>query len=186
MKLFKIPEISLPPCTRQRRPREYSGSWCPEHYPFKGDRAGYVCLFWLESSPSHWVNAESDSPSTESRWSETPCQLSQCGVRLHGNWVNAEDTNIYKDFIIPRWLSWHGVSLCVDSVDVESHLASTQLMRNETPRQLSYRRMFKNSNKSANSWTKSKTFKSHIIWPTVYVFDKCKKREQKNLMQVYL
>jgi hypothetical protein len=73
-------------------------------------------------------------PHTESTRSHTLRQLSQRGVRLHVNWVNAEDTNIYKDFIIPRWLSWHGVSLYIDSVYVESHLALTQLTRNETPR----------------------------------------------------
>ncbi len=70
----------------------------------------------------NWVNAEWDSTSTESTQSETPRQLSQHGVRLHVIWVNTEDTNIYEDFIIPRWLSWRGVSVCVDSVDVESHL----------------------------------------------------------------
>ncbi len=136
-----------------------------KYYPFKDARAGYVCVFWLESSPLHWVNAESDSPSTESTRSETPRQPSQRGVRLHVNWVNAEDSNIYEDFITPRWLSWRWVSLRVDSVDVESHLALTQLTRNEIPRQLSHRRMLKNSNNSANSTTKSKTFKSLIIWP---------------------
>jgi hypothetical protein len=83
-------------------------------------------------------------------WSETPRQLSQRGVRLHVNWVNEEDTNIFKDFIIPRWLSWRGVSLRVDSVVVESHSALTQLTRNEIPRQLSHRRMLKNPNNSAN------------------------------------
>jgi hypothetical protein len=136
-----------------------------KYYPFKGARAGYVCMFWLESSPSHWVDAESDSPSTESTQSETTRQQSQRGVNLHVNWVNAEDTNIYKDFIILHWLSWRGVSLCVDSVDVEYHLALTRLTRNEFPRQLSHRRMLKNLNNSANSSTKSKTLKSLIIWP---------------------
>jgi hypothetical protein len=48
---------------------------------------------------------------------------------------------------------------------VESHLALTQLTGNETRRQLSHRQMLKNSNKSANSSTKSKTLKSLIIWP---------------------
>ncbi len=140
-----------------------------KYYPFKDARVGYVCVFWLESSPSHWVDAESDSPSTESTWSETPHQLSQRGVRLHVNWVNAEDTNIYEDFIIPCWLSWRGVSLRVDSVDVVPHLALTQLTRNEIPRQLSHRRMLKNSNNLANSRTKLKTFKSLLIWP-IYVW----------------
>jgi hypothetical protein len=75
---------------------------CSKSYPFKGASAVlYAC-----------------SP---------PLQLSHCGRRLHINWVNTEGTNIYEDFIILRWLSWREVSLCVDSVDVESHLTSTQL-----------------------------------------------------------
>jgi hypothetical protein len=65
-------------------------------------------------------------PHNESTRSETPHQLSQCklrpmstestGVRLHVNWVNTEGTIIYENFIIP-----------IDSVDVESHSALTQL-----------------------------------------------------------
>jgi hypothetical protein len=117
-------------------------------------------------------------PHTESMRSETPRQLSQRGVRLHVNgvnarvrlhvnWINTEVTNIYEDFIIPRWLSWRGVSLCVDSVDIESHLALTQLTGNETRRQLSHHQMLKNSYKSTNSSTKSKTLESLIIWPIV-------------------
>ncbi len=39
--------------------------------------------------------------------------------------------------ISPRYS--HYSSLCIDSVDVEAHLALTQLTRNETPRQLSHR-----------------------------------------------
>ncbi len=49
-------------------------------YPFKGARAGYLCLFWLDSSPLYGVDVESDSPSTESTRSETPRQLSQRGM----------------------------------------------------------------------------------------------------------
>ncbi len=60
---------------------------------------------------------------TELMQSQTLRQLSQCGMRLQVNWVNAEYTNIYEDFIILRRLSWRGVSLRVDSVDMESHLA---------------------------------------------------------------
>jgi hypothetical protein len=133
-------------------------------YLFKGTIAGFVCLFWLDSSSTHWVDTEWDSPSTESTRNETPHQLSQRGVRLHVNWVNAEDTNIYEDFIIRRWLSWLGVSLCVVSGKVDSHLALTQLTGYENPRQRSHCRMLKNLNKSANS----KTLKSLIIWPIQY------------------
>ncbi len=107
---------------------------------------------------------------TESTQSQTLLQLSQCGMRLYVNWVNAEYTNIQEDFIILRWLSWRGVSLRVDSVDVEAHLALTQLTRNETSCQLSHCQMLKNLNKSANSRTKSKKFKSLIIW-TICVRD---------------
>jgi hypothetical protein len=123
-------------------------------YPFKGAWASYVCLFWFDSSLAPWVDVEWDSSSTESSPSETPRWLSQRRVRLHVNWFNAEGTNIYEDFII-----------CVDSVDVESHSALTQLTGNETQRQLSHCRMLKNLNKSANSSTKSKTLKSLITWP---------------------
>jgi hypothetical protein len=94
--------------------------------------------------PVNWVNAEWDSTSTESTRSETPHQLSPRKVRLHVNWVNAEGTDIYDDFIITRWLSWRWVSLGIDSVDMKSHFALTQLMGNETPHQLSHRRMLKN------------------------------------------
>jgi hypothetical protein len=140
---------------------------------------------WFDSSSSHWVYAEWDSPSTESTRSETSHQLSQHGVRLHVNWVNAEGTIIYEDFIILRWLSWRGVSLRVDSVDVESHLALTQLTGNETRRQLSHRRMLKYSNKSANSSTKSKRLKSLIIWP-IYVWSVQKSGTRKSHASVPL
>jgi hypothetical protein len=132
-------------------------------YPFIGTRAGYVCLFWFDFSSAQWVNVEWGSPSTESMRSETPCQLIQRRVRLHVNGVNAEGTNIYEDLIIPRWLGWRGVSLRFDSVDMESHLALTQLTGNETWRQLSHRQMLKNSNKSVNSSRKMKTLKNLII-----------------------
>ncbi len=81
-----------------------------------------------------------------------------------------------KTSTITKILSFH-----VDSVDVESHLTLTQLTRNETLRQLSHRRMLKKLNKLANSRTKSKK-----IQKPYYLIYKCKKLEQKNLMQVYL
>ncbi len=120
-------------------------------------------------------------PSTESTLSETPHQLSQHGVRLHINWVNTEGTNIYEDFIIPRWLSWLGVSLHVDSVDMKSHLALTQLAGNETTHQLSHHQMLKNSNKLAYQEQTRKH--SNALLFGQYMFDQCKKLKQKNLMQ---
>ncbi len=154
-------------------------------YPFKGPRVGFVCLFWLDWSFAHWVDAEWDSPSTESTWSETTCQLSQGGVRVRVNLVKAEGKNIYEDFIIPRWLRWRRVSLHIDSVNVESHLTLTQLMGNETPRQLSHRWMLKNLNKWANSRIKSKTLKSLIIWP-ICVWSVQKTRKKKSHASVLL
>ncbi len=118
------------------------------------------------------VDAESHSPSTESTPSETPCRLSQRRVRLHVNWVNAEWWMLVPSALtqltwslIPRWLSWRGVSLRVNSVDGESHSAWTQcaeekLYQNRhtypAPRWLSQRRVTNNLNISANSILYSK------------------------------
>ncbi len=85
-------------------------------YPFKGPRAGYVCLFWLDSSCSHWVDAEPDSSSTKSTQNETPCQLS------HIKW---DSTSTESTQNTPKFTKI--LSLCIDSVDVESHSALTQL-----------------------------------------------------------
>jgi hypothetical protein len=137
----------------------------------------YAC-FDLIHLP-HWVDSEWDSPSTELTRSDTPHQLSQCRVRLHVNWVNTEGTNIYEDFIIPQWHSWHGVSLCIDSVNMESHLALSQLMGNETPHQQSHRQMLKDKNMLANSWTKSKTLKSFIIGLQYICLISAKKQNKK-------
>ncbi len=112
----------------------------------------------------------------------TPCQLSQCRVRFHVTWVNAEGTNIYKFFINLRWLSWRGVFLRIDSVNVESYLALTQLTGNET---LGHRWILKYFNKLANSRTKSKAFKSLIIWP-FYVWSVHKTRTEKSHESVHL
>ncbi len=133
-----------------------------------------------------WVNAEWDFTSTKSMRSETPCQLSQRGVRLHINIVNAEwdstsTESMQKAPTFTKISSFRvdsvdveghstltqltGVSHRVDSVDVESNLALTQLTGNETVRQLSHHQMLKILNQFANSRTKSKTLKSFIIWP---------------------
>ncbi len=79
--------------------------------------------------------------STESMPSETSCWLSRRGVRLHGNWVNTEWWNLRQYWCLLRWLSWCGVSLWVDSVDMLSRSALTQLMGSPTPRRLSVRKM---------------------------------------------
>ncbi len=131
-------------------------------YPFKCARAGDVFLFWLDSSSAYGVDAEWDSPSTESTQSETPCQLSQCRMRLCVNWVNTEGTNIYEDFIISRWFSQRGVSLRVQLTwSLTWHWLNW--------RRMSHCQMLKYSNKSANSRTKLKTFKS-LIFRSIYVY----------------
>jgi hypothetical protein len=107
--------------------------------------------------------------------------LSQCGVRLHVNWANAEDTNIYEDFIIQHWLSW-----------LESHSLLTRLTWSLTWRWLSWRGMRLRVNwvtaKIRKAWRiQEQTWKhSKAFLFGLYMFDQCKKPEQKNLMQVYL
>ncbi len=137
-------------------------------YPFQGARAGYTvyaCYGLI-----HLVH-------TELTQSQTLCQLSQHRMRLHVNWVNAEwdSTSTESTQNTPTFTKI--LSFRIDSVDVESHLALIQLTRNETSHQLSHRRMLKNLNKSANSRTKWKNLK--VLLFGLYVFDKCKKREQK-------
>ncbi len=161
-------------------PNEHSMVNFSISYPFKGARAGHVRLFCFGASSANWVDAEWDSPSTESMRSETPRQLSQSGVRLHVNWVNAGGgTNIYEDFIIPRWLSWPGVSLRVDSVDVESHLALTQL----TGMRLGINWVTAECKKIRISlWIqepKWKQSKALLFDLRVYMFDQCKNLNKK-------
>jgi hypothetical protein len=90
--------------------------------------------WWLSccrvSFPVDWVNAKWDSISTESKQSETPRQLSQCGMMKSR-----------KCWCPLHRLGRRGVSLRVDSVDMESHSALTQLMGSLTPRWLSVRKM---------------------------------------------
>ncbi len=113
---------------------------------------------------------------SESTQSETPCQLSQRGMRLHVNWVNAEWESMSKESTQKAPTFTKISSYRIDSVDVVSHLASIQLTGNETPCQLSHCRMLK-------IWIiwwiqeQNKTPKRFIIWPLL--FDQCKKPEQK-------
>ncbi len=76
--------------------------------------------------------------------------------------------------LTPRWLSWRGVSLGVDSVDEEWDSASTESLPNVKKILISRQIQEKNPKNS------------EAFLFGLYVFDKCKKREQKNLMQVYL
>ncbi len=153
-------------------------------YPFKGVRAGYVCLLWLDLSSAHWVDAEWDFPSTESMRSETPCKLNQHAMRLHVNRVIIHGTKIYEDFIIPRWLSWCRVSHRADSVDAEY-----------TWRWLGWRWMRLRVNwVTTKHWTiwinrrvqEQNLKQSKDLLFGLHMLDQCKKLERKNLTQVYL
>ncbi len=114
-------------------------------------------------------------PHTESTQSETPHQLSPCGVRLHVNWVIAEwdSTSTESTQKAPTYMKIS--SFRVDSVDVEPHLALTQLTGTETLCQLSHCQTIKNLNKLANLRTKLKTLKNLTIWPK-YVWSMQKTR----------
>ncbi len=91
-----------------------------------------------------WLSWWEDSfPSTESTPSETPHWLSQREFRLSVNWVNAEWWFLCKCWCLLRWLRWHGVSLHVDSVVMESHSVLTQLMGSFTPLNSVYGRWIK-------------------------------------------
>ncbi len=78
------------------------------------------------------VDTESHFQSTEPAPSETPLRLYQHRVRLHVNGVNAGWWNFRKCWCLLSWLSWRGVSLCIDSVDGESHFASTECAVDES------------------------------------------------------
>jgi hypothetical protein len=82
----------------------------PKSYLFKVARADYVCLFWLDSSSAHWVDAEWDSLSTESTQSETPRQLSQCSRHQHLRRFHHSALTQLTWSLTPRWPSWGGVT----------------------------------------------------------------------------
>jgi hypothetical protein len=70
-----------------------------------------------------------------------PHQLSQCGVRLHVNWVNAEWDSMSTESMWNDKIFVNVCVFCVDSVGVESHSALTQLTESLTPGRLSVREM---------------------------------------------
>ncbi len=137
---------------------------------------------------------EWDSTSTELTKSESPHHLSWPRVRLNINWVSAEWDSMtldsmrnalefFEDFIILHWLSWPGFSLHVDSAGMESHSALTQLMGNETPCQLNYPQMIKNSKMSVNSRKKNRKYLKDF---SSGLQRSVQKTRTKNLMQVHL
>ncbi len=83
-----------------------------------------------------------DSAVTQLTQSLIPRQLSQRQVRFHVNWVNAEwDSTSTESTRNDKIFVNVGV-LCVDSVDVESHSALTQLTWSLAQRWLSWRRVW--------------------------------------------
>ncbi len=78
---------------------------------------------------------------TESTWSQTLRQLSQLGVRLHINWVNAEWDSMSTESTQMTPTFTKILSFRVDSVDVESHSMLTQLTWSLTWHWLSLRGM---------------------------------------------
>jgi hypothetical protein len=68
-----------------------------------------------------------------------PRQLSKRQVRFHVNWVNAEWDSMSTESTRNDKIFVNVGVFCVDSVDVESHSALTQLTKSLTPRWLSVR-----------------------------------------------
>ncbi len=128
-------------------------------YCFKGARAGYVCLFWLDSSYTHWINAEWLAPSTEPTRSETPRQLSQHRRHQHLRRFPLSAMNQLTWSLTPHWLSRHGVSLGIDSVDREWDSASTESPPNVFKNRISRR-------KHKQNWKHSKDllFGLYTVW----------------------
>ncbi len=84
----------------------------------------------------------SDSAFTQLTQSLIPRQLSQPQVRFHVIWVNAEwDSTPTESTRNDKIFVNVGV-FCVDSVDVESHPALTQLTRSLAPHWLSWQRVW--------------------------------------------
>ncbi len=85
-----------------------------------------------------------------------PRQLSQSQVRLHINWVNVEwDSTSTESTRNDKIFVNVGV-FCVDSLDVESHSALTQLSWSLIPRWLSWRRVWLCVHSVWTRWIKPK------------------------------
>jgi hypothetical protein len=85
-----------------------------------------------------------------------PRQLSQCQVRLHVNWVIAEWDSTSTESMRNDNIFVIVSVFCVDSVDVESHTALTQLMWSLIPRWLSWRRVWLCVDSAWTRWIKPK------------------------------
>jgi hypothetical protein len=93
---------------------------------------------------------------TQLTWSLIPRQLSQCQVRLHVNWVNAEwDSTSTESTRNDKIFVNVGV-FCVDSVDMKSHSPLTQLTGSLTSRWLSWRRVWLRVDSVWGRWLKPK------------------------------
>jgi hypothetical protein len=124
-------------------------------------------------------------PHTEPMRSETPRQLSHCQLSQPAvNWVNAEWESMSTESMQKEPTFTKIPSFRVDSVDVESDLALTQLMGNETPCQLSHRRRLKIS--ISRQIQEQNPKHSNAFLFGLYVFDQCKNPEQKSHARVPL
>ncbi len=83
-----------------------------------------------------------DSAVTQLRQSLIPRQLSQRQVRFHVSWVNAEWDSPSTESTLNDKIFVNVSVFCVDSVDVESHSALTQMTWSLAPRWLSWRRVW--------------------------------------------
>ncbi len=128
-------------------------------------------------------------PHTELTRNQTLCQLSQCGVRLHVNRVNAEwdststeSTRRHQHLrrfyhsaltqlmwgLTLRWLSWRGVSFGVDSVDEEWDSASTEAPTNVSKNWISQQNQKQNKKNSEALlfWRRQASFSHiHAVFP---------------------
>ncbi len=89
----------------------------------------FIQKCWDGYGPEMVMDACIDSlhlPHTESTQSDTPCQLSQCLVRLYVDWVNAEWDSTPTESMRNAQLFTRISLLRDDPVDVEYHSALTR------------------------------------------------------------
>jgi hypothetical protein len=85
-----------------------------------------------------------------------PCQLSQHQVRFHVDWVNAELDSTSTEPTRNDEIFVNVGAFCVNSVDVESHSALTQLTWSLTLRWLSWRGVSLHVNSVCGRWIRPK------------------------------
>jgi hypothetical protein len=113
-------------------------------------------FFWFCSWIRRLIQIFLHSAVTQLTRSLIPRQLSQSQVRLHVNWVNAEwDSTSFESTQNDKIFVKVGI-FCVDSVDVESNSALTQLMWSLTQHWFSWRRVWLRVDSVWGRWIKPK------------------------------